>query len=187
MLNETLRNIQKRRSHRAFSPKQITEEELKTILQAGLYAPSAHNEQSWHFTVVQRQDILNRLSDDFIEVAKNSDDESLKQFATYENFQIFYNAPTVIVVSGDQKAIIPQVDCAAATENMLIAAESIGIGSCWIGLAYWVLNSDKEDYYKKELGIPEGFKCYHAVSFGYKMTETANIPERKLDKVNYIK
>jgi nitroreductase len=111
----------------------------------------------------------------------------MQQAAKDESLQIFYNAPTVIVVSGDKKAMIPQVDCAAATENMLIAAESLGIGSCWIGFAYWVLNGDKADLYKKELGIPEDFKCYHAIALGYKMTENVNIPERKLEKVNYIK
>jgi nitroreductase len=186
MMNETLRNIQKRRSCRVFSEKQITEDELKAILQAGLYAPSAHNEQSWYFTVIQRQEVLDRLNDDFKEAVKDAEDESLKQ-AAKEIPHIFYNAPTVIIISGDQKAMIPQVDCAAATENMLIAAESLNIGSCWIGLAYWVLNSNKAEDYKKELCIPDNFKPYQAISLGYKLTETVQIPERTLEKVNFIK
>jgi len=186
-MNETLKNIKTRRSTRSFSEKQITDEELNAILEAGLYAPSAHNEQSWHFTVVQRQNILNKINDGFIEFAKNSEDEMLRQFAKYENLQIFYNAPTVIIVSGNQESLLPQVDCAAATENMLVAAEALGIGSCWIGLAYWPLNENRADEYKKELAIPENYKPYHAVSFGYKKVESKNIPERKMDKINYIR
>lgn len=185
MMNETLKNIMNRRSIRVFTSQQITEGELEAILKAGLYAPSAHNEQSWHFTVVQNQDILNRLSDDFKKIAKESDKEELKQFADMP--QLFYNAPTVIIISGDQKCIIPQVDCAAATQNMLIAAESLKIGSCWIGLAFWVLNGNKAEDYKKLLGIPDGFKAYHAVALGYKLAENAGMPERLNDRVNYIK
>ncbi|MDD3013323.1 MAG: nitroreductase family protein [Candidatus Gastranaerophilales bacterium] len=186
-MNETLRSIQNRRSCREYLTAQIKVDELETILQAGFYAPSAHNEQSWHFTVIQNQNTLNELNNDFKEVGKNVDDNFIKQVANDEKFHIFYHSPTVIIVSGDQKAILPQVDCAAATENMLIAAESLGIGSCWIGLAYWIFSSDKAADYKKVLNIPEAFIPYHAITLGYKKSEMTKVPERKLDKINYIK
>jgi len=186
-MNETLKSIQNRRSCREYLTAQIKDEELKTILQAGFYAPSAHNEQSWHFTVIQNQDIINKLNNDFKEIGKKVDDSFIQQISNNEKFHVFYHAPTVIIVSGDQKSMLPQVDCAAATENMLIAAESLGVGSCWIGLAYWIFSSDKAADYKKELDIPEDFTPYQAVTLGYKKLEATKTPERKQDKVNYIR
>jgi nitroreductase len=59
------------------------------------------------------------------------------------NLIFFYHAPTVIIVSGEEKPLMPRFDCAAATENMLIAAESIDIGSCWVGLVNFLFQTDK--------------------------------------------
>ena len=72
----------------------------------------------------------------------------IKKMANNDKFNIFYGAPTVIVVSGRDNAIMPQVDCAAATENMLIAAESLDIGACWNGIVGFLFNSQKEQNIK---------------------------------------
>ena len=137
-MNETMKSILSRRSTRVFMPDQIKEEELTTIIEAGLYAPSAHNQQSWNFTVVQNLELLNQLSNDAKEAAKHFDDHLIQQLANNEKFHAFYHAPTAIIISGEEKAMMPEVDCAAATENMLIAAESIGVGSCWVGFIGFV-------------------------------------------------
>ena len=186
-MNETLKNIRNRRSTRTFLPDQLNVTDIHDIIDAGIYAPSANNMQPWHFTVLQRKDIIDRLSDSFKEIARKSDNEYLRKFADNEKFHVFYNAPTVVLVSGDINSKSASVDCAAAVENMLIAAESLEIGSCFIGLIAYLLNSEEGTEFVKELGIPEGFKQIHALSLGYKKNETNNAPERKENIVNYLK
>jgi nitroreductase len=63
-VNEVLTTIKKRRSVRSFKPDQITEAELQTVLEAGIYAPSAGNQQLWHFTVIQDKQVLDQLNTD---------------------------------------------------------------------------------------------------------------------------
>jgi len=186
-MNETLKNIRNRRSTRAFLPEQINGAHLTEIIDAGIYAPSANNQQPWHFTVIQRKDIIDRLSIAFKEIARKSDNEYVRRFADNEKFHVFYNAPTVVLVSGDINSQSAAVDCAVALENIILAAESLEIGSCWVGLISILLNSEEGIEFVKELEIPEGFKQIHSVCLGYKKIEVTNAPKRKQNNVNYIK
>jgi nitroreductase len=186
-MNETLQIIKNRRSIRAFKSEQIKDEELKEIIDAGIYAPSASNKQPWHFTVVQNKELLDLLNDGFKELAKKSDNDYVKRVGDNESFHVFYNSPTVILISGDENNDYASVDCAAAAENMLIAAEAQDIGSCWIGFIAYLLNSEEGKKYIKELGIPEGYKQIHAVAVGYKKVNRTTAPARKENSVNYIK
>lgn len=186
-MNETLKSIRNRRSTRAFLPEQLKENEVKNIMDAGIYAPSATNKQPWHFTVIQNKDLLDRLSDAFKVLASKSDNEYIRRFGANDNFHVFYNAPTVVLVSGDKNNDYASVDCAAAVENMLIAAESLEIGSCWVGLTAYLLNSEEGKEFVKELGIPEGFNQIHSVCLGYKRIIITTAPARKENTVNYVK
>lgn len=186
-MNDTLKIIKSRRSTRAFLPEQVREEELHAILEAAIYAPSATNQQPWHFTVIQNRDLIDRLSQDFKELALKSERAYLQNVGKNEKFHVFYHAPTVILISGDESKYGAIVDCSAATQNMLIQAESLGIGSCWVGFIAFLLNSPEGKIYIKELGIPEGFKQYHAVALGYKKLKSANAPIRKNNVINYIR
>lgn len=186
-MNETLQILKTRRSTRQFESRQINDEELKEIIEAGIYAPSATNKQPWHFTVIQSKEVIDRLSNDFKELAKKSENDYIKRVGENEKFHVFYNAPTVVLISGDKENHSADVDCAAATENMLIAAQSLGIGSCWIGFIAYLLNSEAGSDYLKELGIPEGYKQIHAVALGYTTVNRTTAPTRKENTVNYIK
>jgi nitroreductase len=185
-MNETMKCIFNRRSTRKFLPDQINEQALKLIIEAGLYAPSAHNQQPWHFTVIQNKALLDQLNEASKETAKSSEHKFIQQMANNDKFHIFFNAPVVIIVSGEEKALLPQVDCAAATENMLIAAESLGIGSCWIGLVLFAFRGEKGKAFIEALKIPEGYKPYYGVALGYKALESANVPARRENRVSYI-
>ena len=186
-MNEVLKYIEARRSIRVYKTEQIKEEELQAILRAGMYAPSAMNQQSWHFTIIQNKGVVDKINQTCKELLRKSSDKNLQQRAGNESYHVFYNAPTVIIVSGDEKAIMPHTDCAAATENMLIASESLGIGSCWIGIAAFLFNTQEGDVLKKELGIPEGFKPLYIAAFGYKGIESPMAAPRRENTVNYIK
>lgn len=185
-MNDTINTILSRRSIRDYLPEQIKPNELDAIIKAGLSAPSAHNQQSWHFTVIQDKKIINDLNSAAKEVMVESDENYLKEIASDKNFNIFYNAPAIIVVAGEQSAIVPIIDCAAATENMVIAAESLNIGTCWIGLLGYLFKSDKGNVYLEKLKIPEGFEPYYAITLGYKASENTNVIPRREHTVDFI-
>jgi len=182
--NDTLITIKNRRSARNFKNEQIKDDELQAVLDAGSYAPSA-NQQAWHFTVIQNKELLDWLNREAKEGAKQY--EPLQKMANNESFNIFYGAPTVILVSGEEKAMVIESDCAAATQNMLLAAESIGLGSCWVNFVILAFTRPKANEYLKELGVPDGYKPYASVALGYKMIETISAPPRKPNLINYIK
>ena len=186
-MNETLKTILNRRSFRAYKPEQIKDEELQTILDAGSYAPSGGNTQPWHFTVIQKSDVLQKINATCREAMLKSGNKTFEERAKAENFSIFYKAHTLIVVSGDEKDITPQYDCALALGNMFLAAESIGVGSCWIHALSMLLNADAGKALSKELDIPEGYKVHGSGAFGYKTTEHPSPAPRKEGAVTIIK
>ena len=182
-MNETLKTILSRRSIRAFKQEQIKEEELKAILQAGSFAPSAMNQQSWHFTVIQNKELLqkiNEFSKAVLIKIGNKAFEARSKNTPVEKINIMYNAPTLIIVSGDIKAIAPQNDASLAIENMFLAAESLRIGSCWLH-TFNVLFSTEEgkDFLIKQKLIPEGYVPVGSGVFGYKDVEASSPAPRR--------
>lgn len=186
-MNEIIQNILNRRSVRVYSEEQIKQEDLELILKAGLSSPSGCNEQPWHFTVVQNKEIMKTLNVDSKKEFANSDNEMFRKMANNENFDIFYNAPTIIVVSGEKSTITSLIDCSAATENMILAAESLGIGSCWIGLVTFLFRSENAQKHVKLLKIPEGHEPYYAITLGYKRIPDPKPQPRRTNTVSYIK
>lgn len=186
-MNETLKSIMSRRSIRKYEQNQIKDEELLTILEAGKYAPSAMNQQPWHFTVVQNKEILQKINEACRAAFIKSGNKNFEERAKAENFSIFYNAPTFIIVSGDEKAIAPQNDCSLALGNMFLAAESLGIGSCWIHAMNFLFTTEEGKSLKIELGIPEGYSPVGSGAFGYKAVESPSPAPRRNGTVNLIK
>lgn len=184
MGNKVLETIRNRRSTRKYKNEQIGEEELQTIIDAGIQAPSANNSQPWHFTVVQNKEMINFISDKSKEVMLQSDNESIVNFGK-SPVNLFYNAPTVIIVSGNEDISSSLVDCSAAIENMLIAAESMGLGTVWIGLVRFFFTLDVE---VEKLKLPNGYKPFYAVAIGHKDNDSVIGPsKRNRDVINYIR
>jgi nitroreductase len=109
-----------RRSIRHYAPGEIDVNDLATILRAGMAAPSAGNEQPWHFIVIRDRDTLRALSE------------------AHPYAEMVRSASLAILVCADMEAVKhrdfwPQ-DCAAATENMLLAVHALGLGSVWLGV-----------------------------------------------------
>lgn len=147
-------------------------------MEAGKFAPSGMNRQPWHFTVVQNSEALKKINKGCCELLGKTNSD---------NFSAFYNAPTLIIVSGEEKTNTAAFDCPLALENMFLAAESIGIGSCWIFSVQVLLNEETGKELKKELDIPEDYTAYAAGSFGYKAAEQPVAAPRKENIVNIIK
>ena len=185
-MNEVLKTIRSRRSVRKYKPEQIKQEELDLIVEAGIYAPTAGNDQPWHFTVIQNQEVLHHINQTIRGKMVKSNVEWVRTTGTNPNFQVTYNAPTLIVISGRKDGMSWRVDCAAAIENMLLAAESLNIGSVWLGLSRIFFEHDHDEI--KKLEIPEGYEPFYGVAFGYKADESEiEPPKRNMDVVNYIR
>jgi len=186
-MNETLNVIKNRRSIRQFKDKQIAASELQAILECAIYAPNAMNQQKWHFTVIQNKDFLRRMVSITKENMMNSGIEFLAKRAGDPNFNPFFNAPTVIFVTADEKARFAQIDSALAAQNILLAAESLNIGSHIMTSSEFLFMSEKGKVLKKEMGIPEGYTHVCAIALGYKEGENPEAPPRNKDVINYIK
>ena len=186
-MNETFKAIKNRRSIRKYKAEQISDADLQSIMEAAIYAPSGMNRQKWHFTVVQNKDILDRMHSIIKEGVLNSGIDFMVDRAKSPDFNVFYSAPTVVLITADEKAIFTDFDCGAAAENIALAAESLNIGSCFIGMSDFLFESEKADEIKKQLGIPEGHKFAISVALGYKDVENPPVPPKTKDVINYIK
>ena len=183
-MNEVLNVIKERRSVRAYQAEQIKEHELQAILEAGLWAPSAHNSQPWHLTVVQDVELIRHMSTVSTEEMAKSPVEWVAGMGR-SGRSIFYNAPTVIIVSGKKEDLLePLIDCSAATQNLLLAAEALNIGSCWIGLIRFFFSHGHE---VGKLQLPAGYKPFYAICLGYKERVNGQGPTRASNTVSYIR
>lgn len=141
----TLDAIQKRRSVRKYAEKEITYEQLETLCNMGMSAPSAMNTRPWEFIIIKDKDMLNKLS-------------RLRKY-----WKMLPYAGAAIVVSGIYDKYFEQ-NCAAATQNILLAATDMGLGSVWLGL---YPNMDEVEKISKMLGLPEEVVPFSVVSLGY--------------------
>ena len=182
-MNKVLDVIKSRRSIRRYLPDPLGQEELDAILEAGAYAPSAHNDQPWHFTVIRNRELIDRISRVSKERMAAQDTGWIREMGRKEDFHLFYHAPAVVVVSMRRDALSPLVDCSAAIESMLLAAESLDVGSCWIGLAgYWFSLRDEV----ARLGLPEGYEPCYAVALGRKGHRPSRALPRKAPPPSFI-
>ena len=179
-----------RRSTRNYRPDPVEQEKLYKILEAGRQAPSGGNNQSSHFFVIRNREVLDsliRMTEKAfagMEVAENTY-ASLKHSieASKKGGYVFcYNAPVLIVVANRKGYGNNIADCACAIENMMVAANALDLGSCWINQLKW-LNEEREIVeYLRKLGLKEDERVYGAVIIGYPATDSG-LPNRKLMSV----
>lgn len=185
-MNEIIKNIMQRRSTRGFKKEQVGDDKIKLIMDCAVNAPSARNEQNWHFTVIQKASLINEINAD---IKGALDAEAVKKMeARYNgksNFSLFYDAPTVIIVSGDEGEW-SVMNCAYATQNILLAAESLGLNSCIIGFAAKLFKGTNGDKYSNIFGLPAGYKSQYAISLGYKAIDMPPV-KREAGKITIIK
>jgi len=186
-MNETFKVINNRRSIRKFKKEQIADSILQEIVNSALYAPNAMNQQKWHFTVIQDKALLDGMVNTIKENIMKSGIDFLVQRASTPGYHTFYNAPTVILVSGDEKSPFVQIGCGAAAQNIALASESLNIGSCIITSSAFLFSSEKGNELKRKLGIPDGYNHICTIALGYKDCENPSAPPRNKDVINYIK
>lgn len=185
-MNETLRVIKRRRSIRKYKPEQIANSELESVLEAAILAPNAMNLQKWHFTVIQNKDILQKITDVARESMKSGPERMAKRAAS-PDFSPFFHAPTVIVITGDSTSRFVKLDCSLAAQNIVLAAESLNIGSCIMTSPELIFKSEKGQKLLEELGVPEGYTHVCTVTLGYRDGDRPPAKPRKKDVVSYIR
>ena len=174
-MNETIKTILKRRSVKAYKPEQISDEQLGAILEAGLYAPSARNEQPWKFLVIQNEELNKKVAQLGMDL-RGSDTSP------------FYGAPTIIVVFSDSTVIAPIADAALAMENIFLAATSIDLGTCWINCAGQIFNKTEEGLkIKAQYGIEEKYQCVGSIVVGYPEGEIPAAKPRAEETIIIVK
>ena len=181
-INPVMKTIKSRRAIRSFEDKPVPDSAIQTMLEAATYAPSAINIQPWKFTLITNKEAMKQLSDKakpaLLRMLPDVGDEGLvglKKMLSNPQYNIFYNAPLLIFVSGI-KSPYDIYDCSMAAQNMMLAAYTLGIGSCWIGTAVGLANDPKV---KTELGVPEDHQVHAAIIFGYPKGGFPKAPEKR--------
>lgn len=175
MMNETVRTILNRRSIREFEDREIPKADLEMILQCGIYAPSGHNMQTWRFTVIQNQAEIARLKETAARISKEKN--------VY--FYGFQNPNAVILVSNDRKNRNSIQDSSCAAENIMLAAQSYGIGSVWINAFYQISDEPGMREIWNGYGIPDSHIVWVGVLLGYPL-RPGKLLAKKTDVVKWI-
>ena len=169
-MNETLKVLTERRSVRSYKDAQVPEETLQQILTAGEYAPSGMGMQPVVMAVVQDKETIRQLSRMNAAVMGNDSDP-------------FYGAPTVVVVFADSRRGTCVEDGSLVMGNLMLAAHSLGIGSCWIHRAKEEFDGPVGKELLKELGIEGDYAGIGHCVLGYVNGE---YPETKARKENRV-
>ena len=186
-MSEVLSAILNRRSIRSFKQEQLKDSELNAIIEAGQFAPSAKNQQRWHFTVVQNKELLNEINQVIQSIFLNSGVPELESRAKAENFSPFYHAPTLIIVSVDEQAITPQSDGSLALGNILLAAHALHIGSVWVNSLRSLFDTEEGRALNDRLGIPAGYTIVGSAALGYNAGAHPAAAARREGTVTIIK
>ncbi len=157
---EILDYILDRRSIRRFSDQKIDSETIKAILTAAMYAPSAVNLQPWHFVVIDHSSMMKKIME------------------IHPHARMLQTASHAVVVCGDLQLQHDDgywvVDCGAATQNLLLAAHTLGLGSCWVGIHP---REEREVSFSRLLTLPFHVKPFALVALGYSEEQKPR-PER---------
>ena len=189
--NEVIHVITGRRSIRNYSDRIVPDELIEKLIDTGIHAPSALALFPWSFIVVKDIEMMKRISDYVkpvvLEGLKNAKRVGMTQkyldMVGEEGFSIFYNAPCVLFVLGRNDAPIADIDCSLCAQNIMLAAHSLGLGTCWIGSARHL---EKNPGLVEELGIPDEYHLVAPLVLGYP-AESPEMPPRPEPPVHWIK
>ena len=179
-LNPVLSNMMARRSVRKYLDKPVEHEKLEMIVRVGINAPSGMNRQPWIVRVVEDQQLIA----DVTEVYKRNNPEQVKRDKDFKN--MFRNAPNLICVCTPAEGG-GELDAGLLGENMMLAAQAMGLGTCCLGGPVRFLNANADArFFLDRLDIPEGYKLNYILAIGYP-DEQPEAKPRDASKVKYIK
>ena len=164
-----------RRSTRVYSGKDVEQEKLEQIIEAGRHAPSGGNNQTTHLLVIRNKEVLEELArlvkQEFSQMEETPGMYKSMAAAirrSKEKVYIFhYNAPVLILTANRIDYGNNIADCACVLENMMIQANELDLGTCWINQLKWLNENEVITAYLRTLGLNEGERVYGALSVGY--------------------
>lgn len=170
-MNEVLENIRTRRSIRSFKSDAVPEEIIAQIAEAGTWAPTGRNAQSPIIIAVTNRELRGRIS------------EMNRRIGGWnEGFDPFYGAPAMLIVLADKNIPTGIYDGSLVMENLMLAANSLGVGSIWIHRAREEFESDEGREILRSLGIEGDYVGIGHCALGY----AAEVPEEHPRKENWI-
>jgi nitroreductase len=160
--------IYTRRSIRKYKNEPVSKEMIAKLLEAATLAPSASNSQPWSFVVIQDSELLKTCSDRaksfcLKRMQAQPDPHNYRALLSNPDFNIFYDAGTLVIIYGN-KQTTAYGDCCLAAQNLMLAAHAAGLGTCWIGFSSALF--DDPDF-KAELGIPRDLTAVAPIIVGY--------------------
>ena len=177
-VDPVIETIMSRRSIRKYKPKAVEREKMQTIVECGINAPNGMNKQSWEVRVVDNPEFINGLT----EIFKKENPKAAER-PGFQN--MFNNAPTVAFIAYDPRYDMSQIDCGLLGANMILTAQSMGIGSCCLGGPVRFMKSPAAAGYLKKLDFSDGYELLYAIAFGYPDEAPAAKP-RDTSKVKFI-
>ncbi|HHU71170.1 MAG TPA: nitroreductase family protein [Clostridiales bacterium] len=181
-MNETLQTISRRFSCRDYEGRLPEREKLEAIALAAVQSPSAMNRQPWQVLVITNKSLIEEMDAEGMRILAEAEDKS-----TYERFMerggtLFYNAPCMYLIL---KKPGTDLDTGIVSENISLAASSLGLDNVICGMAAIPFNGSKGDEFKKKVGISDGWEFGMAVLVGYgKTKKDPHTPD--ISKIRYI-
>jgi len=173
--------LKTRRSVRSYTDQPIEDGVLRQLLSLGTLAPSASNSQPWSFGVMQGKERIRELAEEarktlVANITPGSRLEKYAQMLGNPDYNMFHGAGTLLFVYGDKTCPWHMGDCSMCIQNIMLAAHSLGIGTCWIGFANWLCKSEA---FSARLGVPEGRELVGVVCMGYRKGDLPPVRLRK--------
>ncbi len=161
-------NIFKRRSIRQYTTEPVSKEQIEQILKAAMSAPSAGNQQPWHFVVMTDREMLDRVTE------------------FHPHARMIMQAPMAVAVCGDLSLEkhdgMWQQDCSAATQNLLLAVQALGLGAVWLGI---YPREPRMEGLRRLLHLPKNIVPLALVPIGHPAEEKAPVDRYQPDRVHY--
>jgi len=178
----------KRRSVRNFQDREVSLSLLLEIIKISCLAPNASNRQPWRFIIVSKRDLIEKLAyeskSNLLKDLDSNPSPLLKQYEPIlrnERYNVFYNAPCLIYITGPKDVRSLDVDSALAASYLMLAATTRGLGTCWVALGSRIKNPD----ILKEIGLPADHRIVAPIIVGYpeKIPETPKRNEPQILKI----
>ena len=184
-MNEVLKTIADRHTCRDFTGEPLTKDQVDTLVKAALAAPSAMNLQPWRIIVCTDKALIDEMDVEGMTHLASQEDKSIYDRMMERGGKLFYNSPSMILVLSDESKWGP-FDSGVLTQNLALAAHSMGLGNCICGMARIPFETPKGDEYKKRLKFPSsGFKFCCSILVG--AAKSGKEPhELDMDKVIYV-
>ncbi|MDR0313791.1 MAG: nitroreductase family protein [Treponema sp.] len=183
-MNETLKTIAERYSCRDFTGTPLEGAQVKALVEAALASPSGMNRQPWHIIVITDKNLIDELDAEGMKILAAAEDKAGYERIKSRGGKLFYNAPCMIIAATSSSSPAA-MDCGILSQNIALAAHSLGLGSVICGMAGIPLSGPRAEDYKKRLKFPEGYGFGIAVLVG-KAKSGKEPHELDMAKVTYI-